>query len=235
MAPIDEAEAVFWDIGGVVLDLESVQAVQRRFVDRLVVEYDSPVDAEDAHERFRQTVGDYFRERDGTAFRPAREGYRRGVDAILVPDAETVPWRPLLRRLQAESVEANPDAVAAIESLAETPLHQGVVSDVDHEEGEFLLDELGVRDALDSYTSSEAVGRTKPDPATFEAGLDRAGVDPERAVMIGDRYEHDVAGAKRVGLVTVAYGADDGPAADYHLSDLRALPALLGVDETATR
>ena len=235
MAPIDEAEAVFWDVGGVVLDLESVQAVQRRFVDRLVADYESPVDAEDARERFRQTVGDYFRERDGTAFRPAREGYRRGVDAIVVPEAAEISWRPLLRSLQADGVEPNRDAVSAIERLADSPLHQGVVSDVDHDEGDHLLDALGVRDALDAYTSSEAVGRTKPDPAMFEAGLDRAGVDPERAVMVGDRYEHDVVGAKRVGLVTVAYGAEDGPAADYHLSDLRELPVLLGVDEATHR
>ncbi|MEF8839440.1 MAG: HAD family hydrolase, partial [Haloarculaceae archaeon] len=199
MPEIADARAVFWDIGGVILDVDSVQAVQRRFIDRLTTQYETGLDAEEALDRFRETVGAYFAEREGTTFRPAREGYRRGVDAILVADAAEVPWRSLLRSLRDEGIEPNPDAVAAIERLAETPLHQGIISDVDHEEGERLLEGLGVRRAMETYTSSEAVGRTKPDRAMFEDALERASVEPERAVMIGDRYEHDIMGAKRVG------------------------------------
>jgi putative hydrolase of the HAD superfamily len=224
-----DVDAVLWDIGGVILDVESVQAAHREFVAALVDDHGSPYDLEGALERWRDVVGEYFRERDGTEFRPAREGYRRAVVDIVGDPVDEAAWRDLFRETVGDNARANPDAVAAIERLAATSLHQGICSDVDHEEGERLLDLLGVHQHVDAYTSSESVGRTKPDPAMFETALAKAGVAPDRAVMIGDRYDHDMAGAARAGIATVAYGAADGPAVDYRLDDLRRLPDLLGV------
>ena len=230
MTDIGDVDAVLWDIGGVILDLDSVQRVQREVVERLVTEYDSPYGVDEALAHWRETVGGYFAEREGTEFRPAREGYRRAVDQLLEPDPAAVPWQAVFHEARDAGLEPNPDAVAAIERLADSPVHQGIVSDIDHAEGRRILEGFDLRRWLDTYTSSEAVGRTKPDTAMFETALDRAGVSPEGAVMVGDRYEHDMAGAKRVGLYTVAYGAEDGPAVDLRLSDLRRLPTLLQVE-----
>ena len=33
-----------------------------------------------------------------------------------------------------------------------------------------------------------------------------------------------------VGMTTISYGAEDGPAVDYHVDDLREIPELVGVD-----
>ncbi|MGB9952428.1 MULTISPECIES: HAD family hydrolase [unclassified Haloarcula] len=226
-----DIEAVFWDIGGVILRMASVRAAHREFVDRLCSEYPAAADSDAALDRWRDVLGTYFGEREGTAFRPAREGYRRAIDEILTVSPEETEWESLFHRIRDEQVEPNPDAIAAIEALADAPLHQGVVSDVDDDEGEQLLRTFGVWDAMDSYTASEAVGRTKPDPAMFETALRKAAVEPARAVMIGDRYEHDMHGGTRAGLWTVAYGAEDGPAVDITLDDLRELPDWLGVSE----
>ncbi|ELY58291.1 HAD family hydrolase, partial [Natronococcus jeotgali] len=59
--------------------------------------------------------------------------------------------------------------------------------------------------------------RTKPDSAMFEAALEKAGVPADRALMIGDRYDHDVRGAAEAGLHGVAFGAEDGPAVAYRI------------------
>ncbi len=230
-AAVLDVDAVLWDIGGVILDVASVQTAHRAFVAALVERHGRADDADAALERWREVVGAYFREREGTEFRPAREGYRRAVHEILGEPVDDAAWQPLFRETVAEHARANPDAVAAFERLSATDLHQGVVSDVDHDEGERLLDLLGVHDHVDAYTSSESVGRTKPAPEMFETGLEKAGVAPERALMIGDRYEHDMAGASDLGVRTLAYGAEDGPAVDHRLDDLRGLPALLGVGD----
>ena len=231
MSESPDAEAVFWDIGGVILRMESVRVANREFVEQLSAEYPVAVDFDAALERWREVLGTYFGEREGTAFRPAREGYRLAVGEILGVDPEETEWESLFRRIRAERVEPNPDAIAAIQRIADTPLHQGVISDVDHAEGEQLLRTFGIWDAMDSYTASEAVGRTKPDPAMFETALGKARVAPAQAVMIGDRYEHDMDGGTRAGLWTVAYGAEDGPAVDIALGDLRELLDWLGVSE----
>lgn len=210
-------DAVFWDVGGVILDLESVQRAHRAFVEELVERHGLDVSAYDAVETWRAAVGEHFRERDGTTFRAARDGYAKGVAAVLGESLHEPTWRPLFDDALRENVEPVPGAVETIHALADRDLHLGVVSDVDTDEGHRILEEFGVREAFDSVVTSEAVGRTKPDAAMFETAVERAGVEPTRSLMVGDRYAHDVAGASAVGLQTVAFGAEDGPAVDYRI------------------
>ena len=62
----------------------------------------------------------------------------------------------------------------------------------------------------------------------YDAALDAWGGDPADAVMVGDRYEHDVAGTVDAGLAAVAFGPDArGPKATYEISDLRELPDIV--------
>lgn len=224
-------DAVFWDIGGVILDVESVQAAHREFVERLVADFPTEHATADALEIWRTTVGEYFREREGTEFRPAREAYDLAVGKILDEPVDAAEWKATFDDALGATARPNDDAVAAIEQLAAVDVHQGVVSDVDDEEGKWLLKHFGVREHFDAVTTSEAVGRTKPDPAMFETALEKAGVDPERSVMIGDRLEHDVRGSADLGLIAVGYGLDqDADGADYVVDDLRELPGLLGLE-----
>ena len=44
----------------------------------------------------------------------------------------------------------------------------------------------------------------KPEAAMFETALQRLGTSPARTAMIGDRYETDILGGQRAGLVTIA-------------------------------
>jgi putative hydrolase of the HAD superfamily len=213
----EEWEAVFWDIGGVILDLDSVRAAHTDFIADLLERRDVDATIEEALTTWRSVVGEYFRERDGTEFRPAREGYHRGVEAIVGEPVPREDWTSRFRASLGESIEPVPGAVEAIHSLAERDLHVGVISDVDDEEGKWMLERFGVSDRFDSITTSEEVGRTKPDPAMFETALSKAGVAPERSLMIGDRYDHDVRGASEAGLHGVAFGADDGPAVTYRI------------------
>ncbi|QSW99602.1 HAD family hydrolase [Haloterrigena alkaliphila] len=215
-----EWEAVFWDIGGVVLELESVQGAHAAFVEGLVEEQGLEMSVEEAIDVWRTAVGDYFRERDGTAFRSAREGYAKGVEAIVGDDLPREQWEPEFEEIVNSSVEPEPGAPETIAALAERDLHVGVISDVDDAAGKEMLEAFGVREHFDSITTSEEVGRTKPDPAMFETALEKAGVAPERSLMIGDRYDHDVKGADEMGLHGVAFGAEDGPAVSYRIESL---------------
>jgi putative hydrolase of the HAD superfamily len=185
----------------------------------------------DPLDTWRGTVGEYFKERDGTVFRPAREAYARAVAAVLGAPLDREVWEPRFRECLGRHLRPNPHVTETVSHLAATEHHQGVLSDIDADEGQFVLEELGILEEFDAVTTSEEVGRTKPDPAMFETALDRAGVRPERALMVGDRYRHDMEGAAQLGLRTAAYGADTGPAVDYHLESLDELVALLGVGD----
>lgn len=218
---VSECEAVFWDIGGVLLDIESARKSHRRFVEALADEYDLLLPVEDALETWRAVVGQHFRERNGTEFRSSRVAYEKAVDEVIAESIPADSWTPLFERIQRETLRPNVDAVETIKYLDETDLHVGVVSDIDDEEAKLILDHFGVLQSFDSITTSESVGWTKPNSRMFEAALRKAGVAPSNAVMIGDRYEHDMVGATNVGMCTIAYGADDGAAVDYHVEDLQ--------------
>lgn len=227
--PVD-VDAVLWDIGGVLLDLESVRTGHEAFVAWLVESHGGDA-VDEPLATWRRTVGDYFKERDGSEFRPAREAYDRAVAAVLEESLDREAWQPTFRQCLADHLQPNPHATEAVTRLAATEHHQGVLSDIDADEGQFVLGALGVLDQFDAITTSEEVGRTKPDPAMFETALDRAGVRPERALMVGDRYRHDMEGAAQLGLRTAAYGAAAGPAVEYRLESLDELIALLGVKD----
>lgn len=208
-------DAIFFDIGGVLLDAGSVRRAHERFIADLHEEYG--LDPESALETWRAELGAHFREREGTEFRSARAGYERAIDSLGV-DGE---WERIFERALGGTIEPNPGAVETVEALSERDLHLGVISDVDAAEGRRILDAFGIREAFDSITTSEEVGRTKPDATVFETALEKADTAPELSLMIGDRYRHDMAGAKGVGMRTAAYGADEGPAVDHRLTDLR--------------
>ena len=224
----DDWDAIFWDVGGVILDIGSVQDAHRRFVSRLIDEHDLAINQKTALERWRTTVGNHFREREGTEFTSARAGYTKAIEAIAGEPLATDEWLPTFRETVADCLETNPGAVEAIDELAAMDLHLGVCSDADRDELLFILEEFEVAKSFDSLTISEDVGYTKPDPAMFEAALAAADADPERSIMIGDRYEHDMAGAKEFGMTTVAHGAEEGDAVDYRVhEDLTELLEIL--------
>jgi putative hydrolase of the HAD superfamily len=233
-APVMEYEAIFWDIGGVILDLESVRAGHRAFVGALADEHD--LDMGEALETWREVVGTHFSERDGTEFRSARVGYQRAIEAMVGREIPEEEWLPAFERATRENLEPVGETVAAIRRL-DTHVHQGIVSDIDTWEGERLLELFDVAEHLDAVTTSEEVGRTKPDPAMFEAALEKAGVEPERALMVGDRYANDMEGASRMDIDTAAFGGSaseadpDDSVVTHNIGDALEILELVGVGE----
>ena len=57
-----------------------------------------------------------------------------------------------------------------------------------------------LRDIVSDVVISEEVGAAKPDPRIFGIALDRLGICPDEALMIGDSITSDVIGANRAGV-----------------------------------
>ena len=70
---------------------------------------------------------------------------------------------------------------------------------------------------------------SKPHPDMFHAALEQAGVAPAQMVHVGDNPEHDIQGAKAVGMRTVWMNArgvqwPGGDKADREIDNLLQLP-----------
>ena len=76
---------------------------------------------------------------------------------------------------------------------------------------------------------AEEIGMSKPHPDMFHAALEQAGVAPAQMVHVGDNPEHDIQGAKAVGMRTVWMNArgvqwPGGDKADREIDNLLQLP-----------
>lgn len=65
------------------------------------------------------------------------------------------------------------------------------------------MEQYGLFQYLDLIIASAEEGVAKPDLRIFQLALRRADCPPEKAVMIGDRLDNDIAPAKRAGLKTI--------------------------------
>jgi FMN phosphatase YigB (HAD superfamily) len=63
-----------------------------------------------------------------------------------------------------------------------------------------VCDNAQVRRYFGVIVDSARVGLSKPDPRIFMKALDALGIEPVRAVMVGDSLARDMAGARAVGM-----------------------------------
>ena len=99
--------------------------------------------------------------------------------------------------------QAVPGAIALVTALKRAGVAFVVVTNNVTSEQQLKLDRCGLRPYVDALITSEDVGVTKPDVRIFEVALAAAGVSPAEAVMLGDSWSTDVAGARAAGVRAV--------------------------------
>jgi HAD superfamily hydrolase (TIGR01509 family) len=98
---------------------------------------------------------------------------------------------------------------------------------------ERIAREVGLRELLDVIVCSAVEGVRKPDAAIFALALERLGVVPSSATMIGDSLASDIAPAKALGLRTIWIRGDrifvpaDESTADHVVGSLADALAVL--------
>jgi len=82
-----------------------------------------------------------------------------------------------------------------------------------------IVEQTGLSQVVDTVACSALEGVSKPDPALFRRALDRLGVGPEHAAMVGDSPASDIVPARALGMTTcwirgdqVFVAADEGAA-----------------------
>jgi putative hydrolase of the HAD superfamily len=87
----------------------------------------------------------------------------------------------------------------------------GIVSNNLYDEQQEKLEACGLAPFVGALVVSERVGVSKPDPAIFVAALDELGCTAADAVMVGDSWTADIAGARAAGIRPIWFnplGAD---------------------------
>jgi putative hydrolase of the HAD superfamily len=122
-----------------------------------------------------------------------------------------------------------PEVLDSFEVLRGAGLRLGLISNFEGWLEEVLVAEKA-GDIFDVKVISGIEGVEKPDPLIYRLALERAGVEPQECVHVGDSIANDVEPALAVGMKAVMIDRSDSfPNAEYpRITRLDQLPALLG-------
>ncbi len=132
---------------------------------------------------------------------------------------------------------AYPEAEATLSSLRDAGLAIGVCSNWGWELNAFLF-EVGLLHLVDSGVTSARAGARKPHPDIYARSTESLSVDPCDVLFVGDSWEPDVRGPRRVGMAAVHVWREDertGQSApplepgDHRVGELSGVLGILGV------
>ncbi|MGO9853531.1 MAG: HAD family hydrolase [Acidimicrobiales bacterium] len=155
-----------------------------------------------------------------------------GVDG---PHVESVI--DALRESDRGRMVAYPEAESTLSSLRGAGVAVGVCSNWGWELDDFLH-EVGLLHLVDAGVTSARVGARKPHPGIYVKTAEALGVDPRHALFVGDSWEPDVRGPRRMGMTAVhlwrpeeraGQNAPPLEAGDHRVGQLGGVLELLGL------
>jgi putative hydrolase of the HAD superfamily len=170
-----------------------------------------------------------------------QDNFRRfAVELGAAPTADDLEWfHDAQRRLVYEGFALRAGCVEMLGALRAAGIHAGIVSNIDDDYLEPMLERAGLRASLDAWTSSESARSCKPHEAIFAHALEKAGAAAADTVFVGDSPVHDVAGARRLGMRTILIRDGDEAAPgtagfeagvpDHEIRDLLEILPLVGL------
>lgn len=235
-------QGVFFDLGGTLYSYAKYPNVLRQLVRDMV-------------DRFQLVVVDELSESFSDASRKADHEFAPQSFYLLVDyfqsifenfmqsqnrkySAEDISWftQELESRVTTE-LELKPECCEALAKLRAKGLYLSVVSNSDETMLEALINRASLDSMLDHYTSSEAAKSCKPNHVFFEVALNKAKLQPEQVLFVGDSIEQDIKGAHAMGMHTVLISEADMVAPmhigvetvkpDFHITDLRELMGIV--------
>jgi putative hydrolase of the HAD superfamily len=241
-----DIQAVFFDLGGTLFSYRDFATSSAGLVHEMVTRLD-------AREQDESKVGLAYFESSGEAFaRYADRSFYLHRDVFYESfrlfaekiggraDDDFYDWAYARMRVwMVESFQLRDDCDATLRALSEDGLYLSVVSNIDDDFLAPMIERAGLGDVLDHWSSSEEARSCKPDRAFFELALEKSGHRPEHVLFVGDSPEHDIAGARPLGMQTAliseagfeppgqtGLGADEHKEPHHHI---RALDELIGI------
>jgi putative hydrolase of the HAD superfamily len=189
-------DAVLLDAFGTLIDVDRPYARLQRSVRRHLGAAITPADAERAFRAEMTYYADHCHEgADARTLAALRERCAAIVLAQLGIDADPALAATLL--IDAIAFRPYDDAGPLLTGLAEAGVGVAIVSNWDCSLPEALA-AAGI--AVQHVVASGSAGACKPDPRIFRVALDALGVEPGRALHVGDTEETDGVGARAAGL-----------------------------------
>ncbi|MAG15904.1 hypothetical protein CMO88_02485 [Candidatus Woesearchaeota archaeon] len=135
------------------------------------------------------------------------------------------------RKAQVEVLKPYSKVLPTLKKLKKKELKLAIISDAPRLKAWIRLVEMELQNFFDVIITYDDTKKYKPHKAPFIAVLKQLNVAPENCLMVGDRPERDIHGAKSLGMTTAfaKYGAtkDVVSDADYELKSIGELVEII--------
>lgn len=122
------------------------------------------------------------------------------VDSVLDELYATVPARNEARG----RIELRPGIAGLLEKLSGEGLMLGLAANQPAQSLK-TLDSVGILKYFKYQEVSGSIGLAKPDPRLLLLSCEGLGVEPEEAIMVGDRIDNDIVPARMLGMTAIRF------------------------------
>ena len=206
--------AVFLDFGGTLFSYRGMSAGTRDLIAEAARRMGIAGEVRELTPSYRRASQGAYRAIGGRPYYLYRElfsdTYRRFARELGVePHQDVIDWWVAAQReLVTGSFELRDDCIPTLRALRERGLRVCVVSNIDDDYLQPMIERAGLGELLHAWTSSEEAGSCKPDAQIYHLACEKAGCTPAQVLFVGDSPEQDVAGANGVGMTTALLRED---------------------------
>jgi len=208
-APSPPLRALLFDFTGTLYDADSDLEAHRQVAVWLIGRYELDVTPDSLHQTANRLIATYLKTLErgkyvsGTELMKAL--WRRLSTVFRVPStpAALQEFIDVTRDLHRQYARPVPGALETLRTLKSDGFRLALVSQIDRDLLDVIVDELAMRDLFDVIASAEDVLEARPSPAVLVSALERLAVEPAAAAMVGDDVVCDVEPARKLGIRTV--------------------------------
>jgi putative hydrolase of the HAD superfamily len=163
-------------------------------------------------------------ERSVASAREARFSHLLGeATGAPVPDDRAADLARQYREAYEQSWRAVPGALDLLRALRDRGLAIGIVTNNLTAEQRLKLEYCALAPLVDALITSEDAGAPKPEARIFRDALSTLGLDAREAVMVGDAWATDIAGALTMGIRPVWFNRRGQASPDAKVAELTSL------------
>jgi 2-haloalkanoic acid dehalogenase type II len=232
-------KAVLFDFGGTLYDYSCLAAAEAESLVELARACGAGDDPRDILLAQRDAMRRVFRDYLPRPFYLHRDLFRDAVLGMLEelgvePRADQLDaYRRAQWQRHKRDFVLREGVVETLDELRRRGLHVGMVSNIDDDQLQHLLEAADIAALFDSILSSEQAQSCKPHPRIYEIALARAACAAAEALFVGDTLRQDIAGADQAGMrsALIWHRGDRPPPGDgvrpTHV--IRSIPEVLGL------
>lgn len=202
-------KAVLFDFGGTLFDYEAVAPGERESVVGIAQWAGAEVEPREILRAYRGALKRVFYEYLPRPYYLHRDLFHDILQAmardlgISLAEEHFARYRQVQWQRRERDFTLREGVFATLMALRDRGYHLGIVSNIDDDQLEHMVELSKIKPYFDSILSSEYAQSCKPDLRIFKEAARRADCTPQEAFFVGDSLQQDIPGANAMGMHSI--------------------------------